>query len=280
MKRWFCLVVVGVVVGLSQPAAADTQVVLAPSPTDRKEVPVGSRGVAVDDSGDLYATGSARRGGGDEFMVVREFADGRRLVWERRWRMRELFDSGGENVALGTDGMVYVAGWVEHTGMEGRGWFLRKYSPRGQLLWTRTTREWRDLAAEAISDLDVGNRMVVVSGYGFGCCADPYRDGWIRAYDLEGHLLWTSPFEALGIRRAFYDQANGIAIGKLDGVYVAGWIQRARQRDPEGFVDRDVIVQKLSPAGRVLWTRVLGDLGRDHDEGIDAAAKGDVLPWW
>jgi hypothetical protein len=271
------LVLLGVVVGLTQPAVSDTSA-LAPSPSDRLEVPVGSRGVAVDPSGDLYATGSVRRGGGDEFMVVRRFAGGRRLVWERRWRMRELFDSAGEHVDLGTDGMVYVSGWVANTTQEGHGWFLRKYTPRGRLLWTRTTRGWRDHAAEAISDLDVSNDMVVVSGYGFGCCADPYRDGWVRAYDLDGRLLWTNSFEAPGIRRVFFDQANGIAIGKLDGVYVGGWVQYSRQRDPEAdFVDRDVIVQKLSPSGDVLWSRVLRDRGRDHDAVIDVSVKGDVL---
>ena len=60
-------------VGPSQSAASDADV-LAPFPSDRLEVRVGSRGVAVDDSGALYATGSVRKGGGDEFMVVRKFA--------------------------------------------------------------------------------------------------------------------------------------------------------------------------------------------------------------
>jgi hypothetical protein len=250
---------------------------LAPSPVSGKETKAKLTAVAVDDAGDYYVTGSERTKGYRRYAIVRKYRRGGGLDWERAWRLSKPRGSNGVDVTVGSDGSVYVVGSV-WTGMdEGGGWFIRKYSAIGRLRWHHATPGWRKGTAETLSGIAVGRGMVVASGNEFGCCADPHSNGFVRAYALDGRLLWTDPFEFPGIRRPF-DRANDVALDSSGNPYVVGWTHLRYQRDIDVNVDREMVVQKLSSRGDVVWTRIFRDSGgKDRDEAVSVGVLGSQL---
>jgi len=238
--------------------------------------------VVADDAGNVYATGfrvdrTSRRE--DSSMVLFKFGPAGQQQWKRTWNPSRAW-AEGRDLAIGDDGSVYLSGVMNPDGYEGNQWFIRKYSPDGALLWRRQTPNWRTPSlvgyAGSISGIAVGAGMLVASGYDFGCCGDVGGDGWVRAYDFDGTLRWTSPFEA-SQPAGTNDAANAIAIGALGRVYVVGWIATGAETDVDR-ADHETMVQKLGPSGGVVWTHVFFDHHRrDRDGATGVSVRGDRL---
>ena len=203
-------VALSLVLAFSAPAAS------APTPTPawttdvQMDVRTGS--VAADRDGNSYVAGS--RGTTAPIAVLEKFDPAGGVVWTRTWSPEggRTHSSGGL-VAVGRDGSVYLAGSVS-SHYEGGGWFLRKYTPDGALVWARDERGWEHGRASDIpTGLAVGRRHVLLSGYWHGCCGDMnLRDGWVISFGTDGSWRWKNRFEAPG-REAFSDEAEGIALG-------------------------------------------------------------------
>ncbi len=238
--------------------------------------------VVADDAGNVYATGfrvdrTTRRE--DSSMVLYKFGAAGHQLWKRTWNPSHAW-AEGLDLAIGDDGSVYLSGVMNADGFEGNQWFIRKYSPAGALLWRRQTPNWRNPSlvghAGSISGIAVDAGMVVVSGYDFGCCGDVDRDGWVRTYDLDGNLQWTSPFEA-SRPAGTNDAANAIAISAIGRVYVVGWVATGAETDVDR-ADHETAVQKLGPSGGVVWTHVFFDHHRkDRDGATGVSVRGDRL---
>jgi len=250
---------------------------LAPSPVSSKDTHARLMAVAVDAAGNYYVTGSEKTAGYRRYAIVRKYRPGGGVEWERAWRLPKPRGSNGVDVTVGSDGAVYVVGSVDTGVYEGGGWFIRKYSAAGRFQWHRATPGWRGGSAETFSAVAVGRGMVVASGYEYGCCDDPTRDGFVRAYDENGRLLWTDPFEVPGLRRPF-DQANDVALDGSGSAYVVGWSHTRRQRLSQMTVDREMVLQKLSSRGDVAWARTFRDSGgKDRDEAVSVGVLGSQL---
>lgn len=257
-------------------------VAAAPSITWERSVARSLSSVVADDAGHVYATGfrvdrNTRRE--DPYMVLYRFSSAGHLQWKRTWKPSHAWAQGGD-LAIGDDGSVYLSGIVNMDGYEGSQWFIRKYSPGGALLWRHQTRNWRTPYlvghAESISGIAVGAGMVAVSGSSFGCCGDVDSDGWVRTYDLDGHLLWTSTFEA-NQPAGTNDGAEAIAISGIGRVYVAGWVATAAESDGD-WADHEIMVQKLGPSGGVVWTHVFFDHHKkDRDGATGVSVRGNRL---
>jgi len=250
---------------------------LAPSPVSSRDTNARLMAVAVDDAGNVYVTGSERTAGYRRYAIVRKYRRGGGVQWERAWRLPKPRGSNGVDVAVGADGSVYVVGSVWTGKYEGGGWFIRKYSANGRLQWHHATPGWRGGSAETFSGVAAGRGVVVASGFEYGCCDDPTRDGFVRAYDDNGGLLWTDPYEFPGIRHPF-DQANDVALDPSGNAYVVGWTHLRRQRVAQVVVDQEMVAQKLSSRGEVVWTRVFRDSGiKDRDEAVSVGVLGSQL---
>jgi hypothetical protein len=257
-------------------------VAAAPSITWERSVARSLSSVVADNAGDVYATGfrvgrKAHRE--DPYMVLYKYSSAGRVQWKRTWNPPHAW-AEGRDLAIGDDGAVYLSGIMNVEGFEGNQWFIRKYSPTGALLWRRQTPNWRKPYlvghGETISGIAVGAGMVAVSGYSFGCCGDVDNDGWVRTYDLDGNLGWTSPFEA-SRPAGTNDAANAIAISGIGRVYVAGWVATAAESEGD-MADHEIIVQKLGPSGGVVWTHVFIDHHKkDRDAATGVSVRGDRL---
>ena len=235
-------------------------------------------GVAVDDHGNVYvAARTAYRGERRSVAILAAYGPGGGLRWTRRWSPARAWTTGAD-VAVGPDGAVYFAGGVGVEGYEGGAWFLARYSSEGHLLWRRTTPGWRDLRATGVTSVAVGAGMVVIGGYGFGCCSETNDEGFVRAYAFDGDLLWHQEVQGPGRLAGNHDGVGDVAVGAKGSVYLTGWVEMRPRTDVVEDTDVEVLVQKLSSGGAEIWTRVLWDHNRrDDDHGVGIAARGNEL---
>jgi hypothetical protein len=82
----------------------------------------------------------------------------------RHWVPSPQDSANGLGVAIGNDGTVYLLGVVRGT-CEGQGWFVRAYTPGGDLRWKYVTQGWRCRIADFPTGIDVRGDHLVVSGF-------------------------------------------------------------------------------------------------------------------
>jgi len=228
----------------------------------------------------------------DTALVVRYGTDGS-LVWRDAWPVGGHGRwSQARGVAVDADGNIYVVGSAFFTeGASGFGvMVLRKYSSNGERLWTWSTRprrDWFDPDARPIErGLDVTvtatakMERVTVAGERSRRGDPETVDGWVRAFDADGAVAWTSPFEAPAYPRTRdgTTEIDSLAFHGRVWAYAAGWV--ATQPGP--WQDRDLMVQEIRQNGQASWTRVVADDARsrnDRDEatGLVVARGGGVL---
>jgi len=282
MARWSGILVATVATGMlvswvgPAMASGDVSNGQAPSTTWTRMIGGNLNDVAATPGGRVYVVGSTGfTGDHPNAALVRRYAPDGTRVWARAWHIDKGY-AFANDVTVGPDEFVYVAGTVASTRSEGGGFLLLKYSPGGKLLWQRLTAGWLHSKSEGGSGVAVIGDAVVISGNSSGCCGDPYSDGWLRAYDTgDGHWLWTTQFEVPGIAGT-NDAANAVAAGP-GGFYAAGWVARAEERSDQSFVNHDAVVEKVTASGVVDWTTVVADGVRDHDAAVDVVGAADGI---
>ena len=169
------------------------------------------------------------------------------------------------SIVTAPDGHVYVAGYV--TGGNGRSdiW-IRKYTPEGADLWTRSV-DGTDLGADGAFGLALSpdGESLFVAGY--TTTGPDNQDAWVAQYSADGELLWSNTSD-VGEGRA--DTATDIAVsGSGESLYVVGCVALARD-------DIAIWVRKYSSDGTAQWTDTYDGPGNEKDCGlaIDAARDG------
>ncbi len=225
--------------------------------------------MASDDGGNVYTTGSDPFGPAEDWgrsvaMVLQRSDPDGRQVWSRTWRSPdELFsDAVGSDVTVSPEGdMVYVTGEVSIPPGENRHVRLWAYSSDGDLLWSTEASESAFASSAAASSTGV-----VVGGY-----------GWLGAWDRDGTPLWVQPFEEPVGEHC--DDVADLVIDEEADIYAVGYLDTTptcAQVEGLELADADIVVQRRSPAGDLVWSRVLTDPGQSVDRAVavDVAGRG------
>ena len=237
------------------------------------------RAVAVDDDGNAYVTGYVRSGARrlQTLLVAKYGPDGTRR-WSETWRPSPDTQTVGNDIAVGRDGRVFVAGWVSGDDDAGpSGWFVRAYGPGGDERWHRDQDGWRGQPRRSAAlGIDVGGPVVAVALTTEGGAAG-YHEGSIRAFRDDGSDHWRDPFEVPGFRT--FDRATDVAVGRRGEVYAVGELDQKRITPARPVVDQEIVLQRLEASnGNVQWILVMKDADvRDADIGTAVAVRGDVL---
>ncbi|MGK7924378.1 MAG: SBBP repeat-containing protein [Spirulina sp.] len=188
-------------------------------------------GVATDDKGNIYITGSttgildAENGtGGLDAWVAKYDPDGNKL-WIRQLGSPSGYDSSA-GVATDRKGNVIITGYTSGTldEMGAAGYYdawIAKYDARGDRLWIRQlgSSSYSYDAACAIAT-DSGDN-IYLAGNTSGVLEAGTRvrgmDVWVAKYSPEGNRLWVKQLGSSG-----YDGVSAIATDSRGYIYITG----------------------------------------------------------
>ena len=179
-------------------------------------------GVSVGSDGSVYVTGftagdpgGTNADGDDGF--VRKYAADATVLWTQQFGTTG--NSFGSGVSVGSDGSVYVTGFIKSD--PGAGYvspsaaFVRKYAADGTVMWIQQF----DGGGLGVSVGSGGS--VYVTGYtnvdpGGG---NPFGSiGFVRKYAADATLVWTQQFGTTGNSFGY-----GVSVGSDGSVYVTGY---------------------------------------------------------
>jgi len=150
-----------------------------------------NHGIAIDQSNNFYTGGLARLPNRDWATVTSKFDEDGTLIWSRELSLAPTTE--GHDIAVDSEGNVYVAGKKgADRGPDGEQ-FLCRYDALGELTWCK---DFEDAAsssqsAEAVATDQFGN--VYVGGHFKRDSFDPVQ-GYVAKYDASGALKWREHF--------------------------------------------------------------------------------------
>ena len=209
---------------------------------------VGSRGVAIDPSGNVYLCGASTVSASSEIQLAKYSSSGV-LAWQVNLGSSGA-DESGSGVAVDSSGNAYIAGVSSGV------FQIAKYTTAGTLSWQRS------LSGESGSGLDAtvdSSGNVYVCGYS-NSGATYYLQ--IAKYDTSGNLAWKQRLTALD------GALNGVAVDSSGNVFVCGYSSTGTY---------EIQIAKYSSAGALSWQRTLGAVAvEDFGQGVALDASGDV----
>lgn len=192
----------------------------------------------IDSLDNIYFTGRASTGAGDEVYVVKLDASGI-LQWARTYN--GAYPGGndkGYNIIVDDLGNVYIAGEVRSNFVFSEV-FVRKYDPNGTVLWTRTFAGTDDQIGIHSRNLMLDHNDNVVVGGIIRNIGTGY-DYFVTKYDPAGNTLWAKNY--------FHEYIAASVMDKDGSVYtigdsVLGSFQHYR-------------IYKTDTLGNIVWTSV------------------------
>lgn len=241
---------------------------------------ISTSGVASDAAGNVLVTGytlgqlgESPHPSSDAFVA--KYSAAGELLWTRQLGTAESDASAG--ASSDSAGNVFIAGDTSGA-MDGmaRGFgdgFVAKYSPAGQLEWTRQVGTSQPDAATGVSADADGN--VFVAGFTRGSL-EGRRDGrdvdvFVTKHSAAGALLWS---RQLGSEVGYDERASGVSADAEGNVIVVGRSFGGLEGDNCGSAD--AFVAKLAADGEQLWLRQHGATGYDAAEAVSADGEGNV----
>ncbi len=237
--------------------------------------------VAVDNEGNVYATGSTRLPfdgnpfiGDFDAVLIKWNSEGE-WVWTRQWGT-DLLDEG-RTVLTDSDGNIFVAGKTM-SGMEDNDHFgssdifLSKFDPDGDMKWTK---QWGtsgpDEIKSAAIDID-GN--IYITGYTGGHLGgeEPIgmEDIFVKKIDNDGNLLFT---RILGTPDR--DIGNDISVDNDGNIFITGQTYGVFQ-DNSSDGNWDFFIMKLNTEGDLEWVNQRGTVSGDIGVSVDVDQAGNV----
>ncbi len=260
------------------------------------------RGISVDGSGNVYATGytnssgwvsggwdTTQNGGYDGFVVKLSPAGAH--LWSTY-----LGGTGhdyGYGIAVDGSGNCYVTGQTFSSGWVGGGWdttqnggydgFVVKLSPAGAHLWSTYLGGTEEDYGKGIAVDGSGNCHATGYTYssswlggGWDITLNGSTDAYVVKLSPAGAHLWSTYLGGTGD-----DSGYGIAMDGSGNCYAtgytnsAGWMGGGWDTIQNGSNDGYVV--KLSPAGAHTWSTYLGGTGDDAGRGIALDRSGNCF---
>lgn len=239
-------------------------------------------GTAIGGLDNLFAMGATtgtfpgQTASGDWDAFVRLYDLSGDLSWTRQFGT-SAFDEVVDGATDSSGTYLYAAGWTGgdlggQGNAGGRDAFVRKYSAAGTLFWTRQFGSPADdnLLGIAVDSSEQLYGVGWTAGSLPGQSSSGARDAFIRKYDADGNVLWTSQFGTAATETAY-----AVALDPDGDPWVAGWTSGtfAGQSSSGGI---DAFFRKYSSTGTALWTSQFGSSEADEANGVALDARGAV----
>jgi hypothetical protein len=185
---------------------------------------------------------------------------------EVQWRLLlggEKFDEG-RAIVQSNDGYLFVLGTTKSLAKEyDKDIYLAKITKEGKLLWERALGGVRDEEAGGLVATDDGGVFVVGDTNSFG---DIYGDIYMARITKDGGVRF-----ALTTGGKKRDSARDITL-LSDGNFAIAGVRDSRERNYEEF-----FVMKITPMGKVVWSKTFGGIDDDSLESIVGTHDGGMV---
>jgi len=215
--------------------------------------------IAVDESGNVYATGRSQLSGAGYDIVTVSFDPSGTLRWSQRQLGFGASNDAAGDMTIDSEGNLIVVGGVgtENTGTTDIA--TLKYSSDGILIWSRFHDEnsGNDGANKVV--LDENDNIYIIGSADNNYCT--------LKYSADGTLLWVNTYD--GPQNSL-DWGNAIALDSENNVYVTGAAYVANSHP-------DIATIKYDSSGSEEWVQLYGCSGMDNgsDSGYQIAADID-----
>lgn len=261
-----------------------------------------TRAVAAAPAGGAYVLGDTNCGGchnttqqaffetinvrGSNAFLTRFNSDGTkswtRLIGANLDAFNEFYDHLGTTIASTTTGdAVYVGGstqgsnkFFDNLPTSNPDGFVAKYSAEG-------TRAWSSLVSgtgiDAVSGTAIApDGSVYVVGSSSSTTLNNQAgqggtDAFLIKYSASGSMLWTTRIGGTGT-----DSAASVAVADNDTIYVIGTTNSPLLQSQSSNGGNDAFISRVSGAGVMQWTRVIGDAGEDFARAAAVGTDGHL----
>jgi hypothetical protein len=209
--------------------------------------------IAVHDSG-VYVTGTSLGDPtGPDIYTVKYNRDNGTVIWEDRYDGPSHLGDGANDLTLGDDGNIYVAGFV-HRGKQTKhaDYCIIKYSPLGEIIWDErydSTRNGNDKATAVAVDSSGNVYVTGESKESLPKGEQTTRDFLTLKYNISGRMQWEARDDGPGFGD---DVPTVIAVHEESPnevyVYVTGYTSGGT-----AIVAKDYYTVKYNANGNDLW---------------------------
>jgi hypothetical protein len=190
--------------------------------------------IALDDSGNIYVTGSSEMGGNARDILTRKYNSAGSLLWSMSYDQGEGIDQG-YGIALDSSGNVYVAGIVYIN--SDYAYYIISYNSTGSHRWNSTHPPTPGYDGYAY-DIYEKNGFVYVTGR--------FNNNYttLKLNSSTGSQLWNVTYD-----RGSIEEAYGVVADSSDNVYVTGY---------NGL---DFFTIKYDSSGNEIWNHSFDSAG-------------------
>jgi DNA-binding beta-propeller fold protein YncE len=225
-------------------------------------------GIAVDTSGNVYATGSSVGSGTNSDYATIKYASNGSQLWVARYDGPGSGIDSARRVAVDPSGDVYIAGCSAGSGT-GYDFATIKYDSNGNRLWVARYNGPAngDDGFNCVSmAFDPSGNIYVLGG---SAGSGPGLDYATVKYDSNGNQLWIARYNGPGNGD---DEPDRVAVDPLGNAYVAG-------ESTGSGTGYDYATIKYDSNGNQLWVARYNGPGNDSDCGYYNAldSLGNVL---
>ncbi|MEA3496366.1 MAG: SBBP repeat-containing protein, partial [Bacteroidota bacterium] len=235
------------------------------------------------------------------FLILSQLtiAQNHKLEWAKQ--IRGTYNDEGNSITTDAAGNVYTTGYFSGTADFDPGTgttnltsagiydiFIQKLDPAGNLLWVKKMGGTSNDYGSSITTDATGN-VYTIGTFRYIVDFDPgdgttnlisagYSDIFIQKLDSAGNFLWAKQMGGTS-----HDYGSSITTDATGNVYTTGYFSGTADFDPGTGTTNltsagrdDIFIQKLDPAGNLLWVKKMG--GTSHDDGysITTDVAGNV----
>lgn len=218
--------------------------------------------LALSATGDVVATGISKGDNTSEDFWTLKIKTNGDTVWSRRYDFIGEYDQPNA-LSIDPAGNIVVAGLSDGDAGAGENddYVTLKYSPDGQLLWSKRFNGLGDAIDRATGVVANGAGQVFVTGRSDNGTNDDYVT---ICYDANGNQQWIK-YDDRGGR----DRATAITLDFAGNVLIAG-------QSDNGDND-DFWILKYTPAGNPIWQKAYDFVDDDRALALATDATGNVF---
>lgn len=218
-------------------------------------------GISVDASGNIYVVGTSFNTGTSGDITLLKYDSTGILLWSNNYYLNNgNSEDAGLDIKLDNSGYIYITGYGTANNSKTLV-VTQKYSPAGELLWTKTENGPSGNSRGIELAIDNSGNVCVT---GFVSSANT-TDAVLVKYNSSGDLVFKEITGGEG-----EDKAWSITVDDEDNIFIAGYKTNSEN-------NTDCYIAKFDSSGSLSWERTYNGTGGGEDKAwaILADDEGD-----